>query len=104
MGKKNLQFNTEIICLSKPVGKSHTRDQEVSLFPIGDQKAARNRHGRMAKTNTNTNNKKDPQKKQCLGTVFSTLITPKNIVFWKGKIKTYLPYLWFLLTKTNSIP
>ena len=38
--------------------------QEVSPFPTGDHKAARNRHGSMTKTNTN--NKKDPQKKQRL--------------------------------------
>ena len=42
---------------------SHTREPRVQLFP--DNKAAINRHDSMAKTNTN--NKKDPQKKHRLG-------------------------------------
>ena len=43
------------------------KSQEVSPSPAGDHKAARNRQDSMTKTNTN--NKKDPQKKHCLGTV-----------------------------------
>ena len=41
--------------------------QEVSPFPTGDHKAARNRHHSMAKTSTN--NKKYPQKKHHLGSI-----------------------------------
>ena len=41
--------------------KHHIQEgQEVSPFPAGDHKAARNRQNSM--TNTNPNNKKDPQK------------------------------------------
>ena len=45
----------------KNTRKHHKQEsQEVSPFPTGDHKAARNSHDSMAKTNTN--NKKDQQK------------------------------------------
>ena len=48
--------------------KHHIQEsQEVSPFPAGDHKAARNRQNSM--TNTNPNNKKDPQKKHHPGMV-----------------------------------
>ena len=45
--------------------------QEVSHFLTGDHNATRNRYGSMAKTNTN--NKKDPQKKHHLGIISQTI-------------------------------
>ena len=53
---------------NKITRKRHIQEsEEVSPFPTGDHKAARNRHGSLTKANTN--NKKDPQKKHRLGTV-----------------------------------
>ena len=53
---------------NKNTRKHHTHEsQEVSPFPSGDQKVAKNRHGSMAKTSTNI--KKDPQQKHRLGIV-----------------------------------
>ena len=46
--------------------------QDVSPFPTGGHKAARNRYRSMAKANTN--NKKDPQKKHRLGTAGKKLV------------------------------
>ena len=55
------------------------RTQEGSPFPASDHKAARNRQDSMAKTNTD--NKKDPQKKHCLGK-YQNLI-----VYFTGEMK-----------------
>ena len=47
--------------------KHHIQESEkVNFFPTGDHKNERNRHDSMTKTNTN--NKKDPQRKHRLGT------------------------------------
>ena len=55
---------------AKMTRKHNTQEsQEVSPFPAGDNKAARNRQDSMTKKTGNTNNKKDPQKKHRLGTV-----------------------------------
>ena len=52
----------------KNTRKHHTNEsQEVSPFPAGDHKAARNRQDNLTKTKPN--NKKDPQKKHRLGMV-----------------------------------
>ena len=54
----------------KNTRKHHTQKSlDVSPFPAGDHKAARNRQDSMTKANTKHNNKKDPQKKHRLGTV-----------------------------------
>ena len=48
------------------------KSQEVSPFPAGDHKAARNRYESMRNTrHINTN---DPQKKYCLGTVSKNIL------------------------------
>ena len=64
----------------KNTRKHHKQEsQEVSLFPTGDQKAARSIHGSMAKTKTNTINKRDPQKKHRLGTVSKKKLEGLNL-------------------------
>ena len=58
--------------------KHHIQEsQEVGPFPAEDHKAAMNRQEN--KTNTkNINNKNDPQKKHCLGTV------SKKYFYWRA--------------------
>ena len=52
------------------IKKHHTQEsQKVGTFPAGDLNAARNRQDGITKQTWNINNKKDPQKKHCLGTV-----------------------------------
>ena len=60
-------FNQDSIWQSnKNTRKNHTTEsQEVSPFPAGNHKAARNRQDSIIKTNNNM----DPQKKHRLGTV-----------------------------------
>ena len=58
--------------------KYHTitnKSQEVSLFPAGDHKAARNR--REAEQTQDINNTKDPQKKYRLGSV-------RKKIYWRA--------------------
>ena len=60
--------------------KHHKQEsQEVDLFPTMDHKATGSIHGSMAKTKTNTNNKKDPQKKHRLGTVSKKKLEGLNL-------------------------
>ena len=69
----------------KHTRKHHIQEsQEVSPFPTGGHKLARNIHDSMAKTNTN--NKKDPQKKHHLRTV------SKKITGELKLVSRYKPY------------
>ena len=64
---------------NKNTRKHHIQEsQEVSPFPTGDHKATRNRHASMAKTDTN--NKKDPQKKHRLGRVSKKITEELKLV------------------------
>ena len=72
----------------KNAWKHHTQEsQEVSPFPGGDYKAARNRHDSVT---LNTNNKKDPHKKHRLGTVSEKIAGGLNHV-WRYQP---LPHIW----------
>ena len=82
--------------MKKKTRKHHIQEsQEVSSFPTDDLKPARNRHGIMAKTNTN--NYKDPQKKHRLGTV-SKKITGGFFV-----VKAYTCYVVDLMELAKEI-
>ena len=53
------------------IRKHHIQEsQEVNPFQIDGHKASRKRHGSMAKTNTNTYNKKDSQRSTALELLF----------------------------------
>ena len=54
--------------------------QEVSPFPTGDHNAVSNNHDRVAKTNTN--NKKDPEKKHRLGMARKKMSGGSKLVSW----------------------
>ena len=63
----------------------HTQEsQEVSAFPTGDHKAARNRHDSMAKTNMNIS--KYIQKKHGIGTVSKKITGGLKVVAWSPLI------------------
>ena len=73
----------------KTTRKHHIQEShEASPFPTDDHKPARNRHGIMAKTNTN--NQKAPQKKHRLGMVSKSVRKITGVLF---VVKAYTCYV-----------
>ena len=57
----------------KNTRKHHIQEPRGQPFPAGDHKVARNRQESMTDNHKTQNNKKDPQKKHCLGMVSKTI-------------------------------
>ena len=88
----------------KNTRKNHIKEiQEATPFPAGDHKAARNRQYSMTKTNTNTNNKMDPQKKRHLGTVSKKLLEGFTMFMVPLKGQKSLPLYFSLEARVGYV-
>ena len=90
------------------LGDHIQESQELSPFPAGDSKAARNRQDSMTQTKTNSKHKitkKDPQKKHNMNKSLSHKVANEFIIKKGNQIKSWCPYdgLRFAVKKQNNV-